>query len=460
MCLVIVHLMSFARAQGETGATAIAALMARIDAIDKFLEHMPLEQNIAWPYDDWVLLRDLCDKAALAGPHSLTSLNDAVKRATGGVPERRVFLLGLVARLSDDGVRQLLAIVGKERESVVDRKLASMAACVLGHCGSRSTIWQAGIRDALKVESDDGIVVHLIESACNADLPELLQVVMESVASDTLGGRDPKFFCYTAGALARNASPATIMQWIVSPGRENSVGLVAARWHQNKDFERVLIERLPRAKGKEWTLTVESLGACGSKRALDALRESLDSSVREGRDDEGLGHYITDLPHLDPRLLALARLGEDQALEWVRQHMMATHAVRYGGRKQFDALMLIEFFGRWNMKDARGELTRVLKDPNAVIPQRCHAARGLCWLKKHEGLTASAELMSGFEDPGSRCWFAQETLHDFVANLDRPDMVLDPAQYEAASTEWLAWLEKNRTRIEWRELWWRNIVHR
>lgn len=460
MWLVIVHLSSLARGQGESDANAIASLMARIDAIDSFLENKPLEQNIARPFDDWVLLRDLCDKAELAGPQTLTSLNAAVKGAVGGLPERRVFLLGLVARLSDEGVRQLLAIVGKERESVVDRKLAGMAANVLGHCGSRSAVLQDGIRYALRAETDRHTLVDLIEASCNADIQELLPVVMEAINSDALAGVDPRDICYTAGALARDASQANIMQWISAPGKGNGVGLLAARWKQNQEIESLLIDRLPRAKAKEWTWTVETLGACGSKRALEALRESLDSSVREGRDDEGQGHYTTDLPHLDPRLLALARLGEDQALEWVRQHMMATHAVRYGGLKEFDALMLIEFFGRWNMKDARGELNRVLKDPNAVIAQRCHAARGLCWLKRYEGLTASAELMSGYEDPGSRCWFAQKTLHHFVANLDRPDMVLDPAQYEAASTEWLAWLEKNRTRIEWRELWWRNIVHR
>lgn len=122
---------------------------------------------------------------------------------------------------------------------------------------------------------------------------------------------------------------------------------------------------------------------------------------------------------------------------------------------------MAELLGKWGIVGAAAELATLTADQQVLLRTRSHAARGLCWLRDPRGLLAAASLLQqelvhrlDLPDAYTRC---QETLHQFVANPDRPVYVpLQPSAFQAdqetasVGAAWQAWLEANAEAIVWR----------
>jgi len=417
-------------------------------------------------YDNLVLFDDLRDKVASIGAPAAPVLKMAIAKADNSNPQRTIFLTALLAILDDLAMDALIAAAVGEVDSP-----DSPAIKLLGRVGAIKTKAREEIQ-RLTLESTNPLrerdIVHAaIDAGCLGCVAHFIERLED--------GRNNLLY-HAIGTLARNMPKSEVLAMIESGGALGDAGAFAARWSVDSKIESALIERLDKVQGWSWIWTVESLGAVGGKKALEALRRDYLASPREevtGPRERRNGMWYrrgTDNPSIDVREWALARLGDADSLDLIRFAMSSERFCHYGLNKQIWAHKLSEQFGAWAMPGAEETLQLMTNGLGRSSSERQGAARGLCWLKKLEGLYALARLLNQDHPKTDLEWDrslvrAQDTLHSFVGNANRPDYeIFDGTEgaYRKVGMAWTEWIRRNEQAIQWRRpshdglvvLWW------
>ena len=334
---------------------------------------------------DWVALLGVADKAAAIGAAAIP----VVKKAIADVSDRddarfALRLLGVLARLDRAGVQQL-------RERIVAGDAAAIAARVLGRCGADHDATSAVLIDCLRDEKREAVAAAIAMADADAGATKVASLIGERLQAG-IGARNAQWFEFAFAQLNAGATVGTIVEWLASEPFAG-VGLLAARLHRDERLEVALLERLDgetNATHREWLL--QSLGACGGDRAKKALRDALAAAGSAFRSTA-----------LDPRLFALLRLGEADAVATLMHGVTTNGSSASGGiEMQFmgpDLAHAPELFGKWRLADAPARLQTILKTDDVAMWTRSHAARGLCWLRDTRGLTAAADLLATASPP-------------------------------------------------------------
>ncbi|MGK0301465.1 MAG: hypothetical protein ACI89X_002343 [Planctomycetota bacterium] len=402
---------------------------------------------------DWALLRDICDKVPQLAADAVPVLQKVIGRASDRDDARySLRLLGVLARIDDIGVRQLRELTTDERVGV-----AAMAARVLGRCGSQTLEARSALKEALQAEVRPWVACAIAMGAADAAAVDAAPAILARLQAGELAPEVAQWFVVALSRLSRDTPVATVKSWLRSPIPMAGAGALAARWQSHPPYEQILLKRAPELEGVSWSWAVETLGLCGGESARKFLRQSLDASAAEQAG-------VVASSRVDSRLLALARLGEPAALEWLVASIAADGRSDVG-RPTFEFLSpatarLAELYGKWRCPKSAEVLHARLQADQGSATSRAHAARGLCWQRDTRGLSAAAALLVSPKlrdlerGMGMALVLAQETLHEFVANPDRPDYVIVGDDEQAAvkvGRAWQSWLERKREAIQWRE---------
>lgn len=400
---------------------------------------------------DWIALQDAADKAAALGTASREELS-LVLDAAAKRPDRRYMLrlLGVLARIDVDAVARL----GTQIDDT-NQQHAAIAARVLGRSGADPAAVARELIARLETEHRPLVVGALALAAADAGCKAAAPAIRRLIAADAVPDRT---WLHTAHAVLAVGAPATtIVEWLGSEELRPSA-LLLARTCPDPELAAALLGRrgddLPREQ-EEWLL--QSLGAIGGRDATVAL-------LTELRDAERSSGVERSTP-FDARRLALLRLGDMGARQLASSTLRGNgQRVRNGISAQIvtaDLPQLAELLGKWRLVGSAAELVELADDEAVLVWSRSHAARGLCWQRDVRGLQRAAKLLA---EPGTEHEFGvpkahevcQATLHQFVANADRPAYVplrvvaLDPSTAELAA-RWQEWLEANAAKITWRE---------
>ncbi|MGE3174249.1 MAG: hypothetical protein AB7O97_16595 [Planctomycetota bacterium] len=421
-----------AESAGESGGDAWR------DQLVRRLRHLDL------PFTDWVLLRDVGDKVATLGQKAQPAVAFEVEFARDSAdPRYRIRLLGVQARIDTDAaVKQLEQVVVGD-----DEALAALAARVLGRVGAPTGRIAELLKDRLARETRLSVRGALILAAGEAGATEsapLLQVMIEK------GAVEGQELLWTWTALAQTAGRELAVAsdvWLVPESQfVGAAVLMARRWGLRTERELLeLLARSPAEPLRSWVL--QTLAAVGGDDTRKALRQAVDA--------DGAAPTVVVETGLDPRRLALLRLGDKDARRWAIDQV-----VRAATRPEAEVRRLPELFGRWNVDGAAELLLEWAADPARSLLLRASAARGLCWMRDPRGLRAAAAVLQAdavdahepMELAGLQ--LAQQTLHQFVADAERPDYLgLLPGDREKAGERglrWRAWLDAREAALQWR----------
>lgn len=416
-----------------------------------------LEQRLAglaMSYTDWVLLRDICDKAARDREAALPIVTRAVATAReSGDPRYHVRVLGVLARIDDAGLEQLRAIIAGDQVGT-----AAVAARVLGRCGRADAALGLSLREALEAEQRPWVASAIALAAADAGATSVAPAIQARLRAGDLPKEVALWFA-SALAIVRKPPLRTIDAWLRSDSALADAGVLATRWHgRQRRFEELLLDRMATVEGDARDWVAQSLGVCGGESAKRVLRESYIA------DSESDGGAVIVSSNVDARLLALARLGEPVARRWLAKAVEGDFRSATAS-PSFELLTpetarLAELYGKWRCPGSTAALAARLAGARGHATSRAYAARGLCWQRDVRGLSASADLLvtpklSTLERGlGMALTKAQANLHEFVANADRPDYVVvddDEAAAGKVGRAWRTWLEENADAIEWRE---------
>lgn len=410
-------------------------------------------------YTDWTLLRHLAEHAAAVGRDAGPVIDKAVRDAEArGAVRLQLRLLGVLAAVDDRGVKRLAEFVRGDGQQA-----AAIAARVLGRCGSQRDALGRTLAELLAGEKRPAIRSALALAAADAGVTSAAATIRGWLeAGDS--SSNTVFMVLALAALSRDLEPEKIGAWLRSEGPMGQVGMLASRWHPDAGYEALLLEHLARTDdhashdtARRWT--IESLGVCGGDAAIDALRADLAAEPADVSDIPG--GVVVASSELDPRRLALARLGEPAAVEWMVAAVAADGRGASGGTTfslvSPRSARLFELFGKWGDADAADVLDARIRERAGSSLSRVLGARGLCWQKDVRGLEGAAALLI---DPAltasergmpESVTMAQQTLHEFVANANRPDCVVIDSWESAAALgrRWDAWIEAHRDALEW-----------
>jgi len=301
-------------------------------------------------------------------------------------------------------------------------------------------------------EQREVVLAALAMAAAESGCQALLPWVQQQLASAT--DRDQQWLAQAHAILAVGTPVAILREWLASPPLRASAMLLA-RTCADAELEQPLLALVPQIEDdtySEWLL--HSLGAIGG----NDTRRALATDLRRNPPRE-------PSTKVDPRRLALLRLGDIDQRKWVLGQLRTNGWRDTGGVTSQvvgpGMVRMAELLGKWGIVGAAAELATLTADQQVLLLTRSHAARGLCWLRDPCGLLAAAsllqqELAHRLDSPEAytRC---QEALHQFVANPDRPVYVplqhgsfrADPATGSVGAA-WQAWLEANAKAIVWR----------
>jgi hypothetical protein len=214
---------------------------------------------------------------------------------------------------------------------------------------------------------------------------------------------------------------------------------------------------------------VHALGASRDEAARAVLTASLagDNGEHEAGPN---GEQRIASSTIDPRKLALLRLGDETALQWALE-IIDSNGTRKIGQMTVQMLgvevvRLPALAGKWESLNA-ASLLAIAKHAERDYGLRIHASRGLCWRHDPRGLVALADLLT---EPDAAAALhvddAQRTLQEFVGDADRPDHLPssmmarmqrprrevgpDP-QPASIGKQWQQWLANKRGRVSWRQ---------
>lgn len=408
---------------------------------------------------DWVLLADVSDKVLLFGSRAVPLLCERAKAALErDDPRFGLRLLGVLCRLDDDGSRQLFEIVGSK-----DERAAALAARIIGRSQSPAARTHARLVEALKKEKRPTIISALALAAADAGATAAATPIRSRITEKAVEPGIARWLAIALACLEKELPKKSLLEWLApeSPLVESAVLL--ARSHRDPEVEGKVVELLQSAEDKtRWTWLIEALGACGGDESKSALRESLSAEEEEAKDESG--GVLLASSNIDARLLALLRLREPAAIAWAKATVASEGRGEAASGMTFammseEQARIPELLGKWKITEADSAIEACLKSKTATGQLRIHAARGLCWRRDARGLRAAAEILA---DPKSTAMPfdlhstgmpAQNTLHEFVGNADRPDYVPleDGAVAAELGKQWIAWIDKNESKIQWRE---------
>lgn len=434
-------------AQEAAADLRLAALEARLGSLDD-------------RSTDWVLLRDVCDKAAAIGAAAAPVLDKAIAAVADRKDQRfAVRLLGAQARVDERGVQRLRAQIVGQHAGV-----AAFAARVLGRCGATGDLVQRALLETFDVEHRPGVAAAVALGAADAGVTALAPAIEHALSDLDLEEQVAAWLAVALGRLSAEVPVATVEKWLRGSVPLADAGAVAARWHPEASFEQLLLVRMRKSEGDVFAHVVGSLGSCGGDAAMRALQLGLDADRRAREDEQEETGTVMMSSETDPRLLALARLGDPAAQQALAALIGAPARGEQNG-VTFEMLTpqqarLAELYGKYRCADAAKHLLAVLADEGLSCTARGYAARGLCWQRDRRGLEAAAALlvtphMTPLEQGlGMALVGPQNTLHEFVANADRPDYVVIGDDEQAAAEvgrAWQEWLAQHADSLEWRE---------
>ncbi len=405
-------------------------------------------------YTDWTLLRDVADKVAVLGDRATPVVTAAVTAAKGREdPRFAMRLLGVLACIDDRGLTQLREFVAAPNPGT-----ASLAARVLGRCGLPAPRLALPLNELLAAEQRPWVASALAMAAGDAGVHDCAGAIRKHLVAADLDPQIATWFAMAFAFASGELPVPTVRAWLGNPSPLRSVAVLVARGRQDATVEKDLLSLLAATKEQPLaTWIVQSLAACGGEPARKALQDLISAS-RE--DDAGL----IGSTKLDPRQLALLRLGDPDAFAWAKAAIVGNGSGTLSSGTTFQVMgpalaQLPELLGKWRLANAAATLLTIVADKQVSIWSRAHAVRGLCWQQNARGLTAAANLLvTGPTDDfnaANALAIAQTTLHEFVANVDRPDYLPfdggDPEIIASVGRRWTQWLQANAATIRWRE---------
>jgi hypothetical protein len=398
------------------------------------------------PYTDWPLLAFVREKIAADGAAAQPLIAVETEMARTSPDARyRVRLLGVQLAVEPDTAMRELQLVVTGR----DEALAALAARVLGRCGAPPAKFEALVRDRLALESRSSVRGALVLAAGEAGvtaLAPMLRLMLEK------GAVPPAEVAWTWTALAQTADAemaSAARAWLSQQSPFLGTAVLLARRFRDPEAERPLVRMLeagPPPPVAIWV--VQSLGAVGGDAARRGLRAAIDADRKAHRDGD-----VVVGTSIDGRQLALLRLGDRDARAWVEGYVARSVTLLDAG-----VARVPELFGRWRVDGAAATLREWVRKGELPLLVRASAARGLCWLGEPYGIEAAADLLGEKVDALApevleALRLLQWTLHDFVADPDRPDCRgLVPGDSKKAADigkAWRLWLQQ-KGRVRWR----------
>lgn len=399
------------------------------------------------PYTDWSLFRDVGERVAAAGAAAQPVVAVEVEVARGNAdPRYRLRLLGVQVRVDPEAaIGELAKAIGGD-----DEGLAALAARVLGRSGVPPERLEGLLRERMVAETRASVRSALVLAAGEAaavGVAPLLRSMLEK--GGIQGGEVP--WAWTALAMLGDRELATTARtWLAPHSPLLGAGVLLARRYGDAEAERPLLRLLetePSSPLPTWIAL--GLGACGGDAARKVLRTGLGLDEPTNRRAEAVRTGI------DPRYLALLRLGDRDARSWAAGCIQRSATLLEVG-----VARLPELFGRWRVDGAAADLVGFGAQAELPLAVRVGAARGLCWLQDRRGLEAAVALLG---DDGldaaqpevvESLLRLQRTLFEFVGDPERPDyrgLVLgDRAASADAAVEWRAWLTAHPDQVPWR----------
>ncbi len=412
---------------------------------------------------DWTMLIDVGDKVQELGIAAVPVLDAEIAKAKEREDKRYALrLLGVLTRIDPRGAQQLAEFVRGD-----DTQIAAIAARVLGRCGAKAEQVREPLLTLLRAEQRDPVAPALAMAVADADVREAAPILRERLA--TADAKAAKWLSIAYGVLC-DEPPQQLREWIATKGPFTAAAALAARRHHDAELTQVLLKALTdRSDKTTWAWVVHALGASRDEAAREALTASLAGD--SGEDEAGPnGERRIASSSIDPRKLALLRLGDETALQWALE-IIDSNGTRKIGQMTVQMLgvevvRLPALAGKWESLSA-ASLLAITKKADRDYGLRIHAARGLCWRRDPRGLVALADLLT---EPGAADALhvddAQRTLQEFVADADRPDHLpssmmarmegprrevgLD-AQPASIGKQWQQWLANKRGRVTWRQ---------
>jgi len=431
---------------------------------DQLLERL---HRLDMGHTDWTLLRDVGDKAGALGSAAVPAIEAEIAAAQTREDQRYALrLMGVLARCEPGkGLEMLAGAVAAD-----DADTAAIAARVLGFCGVGAEHVAAVVAARLPQEQRKGVANALALAAGDAGATATAPMLRDRLASGKLAPDGVAWFGLAVAQIADKEMQGKALEWLQSRTPLQVAAVLLVRRMREPKAEPRLLEMLAATGDNQgyhdWILG--SLGACGGDATRAALRKEL---AAEAADQAAAGVQMV-AGQADARRLALLRLGDKDQVQWAKGIITSHGEGQLGGigtsMMSPSLARLPELFGKWNLPGGVEVMTACLADKKAPAWMRAYAARGLCWRRDVRGLQAAAALLTTEKHPEHEFGVpdalhaAQQTLHDFVADADRPDyLVVERTGIElddetlaraiAIGRQWQQWLQKKGSKVAWHD---------
>lgn len=415
---------------------------------------------------DWTLLQDIGEKTKALGSKAVPVVVAEIEAASKqSDPRYGIRLMGVLARIDPgQGVAKLEAVIASSDAN------SAVAARVLGRSAPAANV-AAVVSARLPVETRNGVASALALAAGDAGATAVAKPLREMIESGKAPRQSLQWFSIALAQVADKDMQAEAPKWLQAGAKLAATGLLLVRRSHDPKAEQPLLELLPKVTDKG-TLAwfAQTLGAIGGDASRAALRTALATKLeKEKQDLAEEGGVAMGSTELEPMRLALLRLGDPESVKWAKA-LVSNHgsgAIRAGDKRvTYDVMgpeiaQMPELLGKWNVAGSVEVLVAATSSASTPPWMRAYAARGLCWRRDARGLSAAAAILAIPNDEAPDPFLAkglevaQQTLHEFVADLDRPDYLpIDPqaaAPAGGVGELWQQWLAKRASKIKWRE---------
>jgi hypothetical protein len=392
-------------------------------------------------HTDWTLMLDVGEKVEALGAKAIpVVVAEIATAADQGDPRYAIRLMGVLSRIDPpQGVTKLEGVIASADAS------AALAARILGRSAPAANV-AAVVVARLPAESRSAVASSLALAAGDAGATGTARLLREMIESGKVPRQSSQWFALALAQVADKDMQAEAPGWLRTGSTLAATGLLLVRRTRDVKAEQALLELLPQVTD-EGTLAwfAQTLGVAQE------------------------GAVAIGSTTLEPMRLALVRLGDPESVKWAMAQVASHGSGSVGAgndRVTFDLMgpeiaQIPELLGKWNVAGALEALLASSTDASTPVWMRAYAARGLCWRRDVRGLSAAAAILAIPNDQARDPFVAkglevaQQTLHEFVADVDRPDYM--PIDEQAAAPAsgvgalWQQWLTKHASKIKWRE---------
>jgi hypothetical protein len=417
-------------------------------------------------HTDWTLMLDVGEKVEALGAKAIpVVVAEIATAADQGDPRYAIRLMGVLSRIDPpQGVTKLEGVIASADAS------AALAARILGRSAPAANV-AAVVVARLPAESRSAVASSLALAAGDAGATGTARLLREMIESGKVPRQSSQWFALALAQVADKDMQAEAPGWLRTGSTLAATGLLLVRRTRDVKAEQALLELLPQVTD-EGTLAwfAQTLGAIGGDASRAALRSALAAKLEKEKQEVAQeGAVAIGSTTLEPMRLALVRLGDPESVKWAMAQVASHGSGSVGAgndRVTFDLMgpeiaQIPELLGKWNVAGALEALLASSTDASTPVWMRAYAARGLCWRRDVRGLSAAAAILAIPNDQARDPFVAkglevaQQTLHEFVADVDRPDYM--PIDEQAAAPAsgvgalWQQWLTKHASKIKWRE---------